>query len=428
LALALILLFVWLLSFFVFDRGWGVLRLVLLALGLGGMAALTLLRPGRDGGAAPAALRPILFGLVIGALAGDLALGAASVIHSARSGEIRMDQGEATYRAALMLAHGEDPWGRRALLDPEAYLRRLPQLMALGDAPAQSPAEIDAMLRRYWQTLDPDLRSALLPPPPSGAAGESAMLGYKYGPVPVLATLPAALWLGPAAVPLMELTATIALFVVLALLLSESVAGEAFLMALAALLLDPHMLRNFLYLTASDVWPLLFGAAAVLSARKGAPVMMGTALALALASKLVPALLYLPLLAAHLSWRTAGACAVVTVLLYAPFAWWDGMGLAHDLLLWPMAMAPDDTSWIADAPAWAVAATRIALGVVIMWLAMRWTRGREARTLAMLAILAVAAAPQFHNNYVPWFSVWMVLAVAEAITGPARERQVILDV
>ncbi len=53
------------------------------------------------------------------------------------------------------------------------------------------------------------------------------MLGYKYGPVPVLATLPAALWLGPAAVPLMELAATFALFVVLAFLLAGSVAGEA---------------------------------------------------------------------------------------------------------------------------------------------------------------------------------------------------------
>ncbi len=80
-------------------------------------------------------------------------------------------------------------------------------------------------------------------------------------------------------------------------------------MALAALLVDPHVLRDFLYLTASDVWPLLFGAAAVLAARKGAPVAMGVALELALVSNLVPSLLYLPLPAggASVSWRAAGA-------------------------------------------------------------------------------------------------------------------------
>jgi hypothetical protein len=107
-------------------------------------------------------------------------------------------------------------------------------------------------------------------------------------------------------------------------------------------------------------------------------------------------------------------------MIYAPFAWWDGTGLAHDLLLWPMAMAPDDTSWVADAPSWAIAAARIALGAAMVWLALQWSTGREARTLAMLAILAAAAAPQFHNNYVPWFSVWMVLATAEAFAGPAQ--------
>jgi uncharacterized membrane protein len=220
----------------------------------------------------------------------------------------------------------------------------------------------------------------------------------------------------------MEVAATAALMVVLALVLAGSLAGEAFLMALAALLLDPQVLRNFLYFTASDVWPLLFGAAAFLAARKRAPVAMGAALALALGSKLVPAVLYLPLLATHRSWRAGATCAAVSALLYVPLAGWDGTGLAHDLLLWPMAMAPDDTSWVADVPPLAADAARLALGAAMVWIVLNWSRGHEARRLAMLALLAAAAAPQFHNNYVPWFSLWMVLAAAETLAGRAQER------
>ncbi len=54
-------------------------------------------------------------------------------------------------------------------------------------------------------------------------------------------------------------------------------------------------------------------------------------------------------------------------------------------------------------------------------------RAAKARTApAMLAILrGPRAAPQFHNNYVPWFSLWMVLAAAEAL--PARPGSVQID-
>jgi hypothetical protein len=423
LAFVLVTLYAWLLAFSVFDRGWGGVRLVLLAAGLGGVTALAWARPLRANGAPTRSIRPILLGLVLGAMAGDVAVGAASVVVTARTGEIRLDQGEATYRAALLLVRGEDPWGRRALLDPEAYLRRLPRRMALGDAPAMTQAAIDANLHRYWQTLDPGLRDVLLPAPPPKAENESAMLGYKYGPVPVLAILPAAVMLGPAAVPLMQVAATFALWGVLALLLAESAGGDAFLLATAVLLIDPHVLRNFLYLTASDVWPLLFGATAVLAARKGAPVATGVALGLALGSKILPAVLYLPLLGAMRSRAAAAACLAVVSVVYAPFAWWDAMGLTHDLIAWPAEMAPDDTSWVGSVPPFLAAWARLVAGAGVLLVAWRWATGREPgapRPLAMLAILSVATAPQFHNNYVPWFSVWMVVAAAEALAGTAQ--------
>jgi hypothetical protein len=415
-------------SFGFFDVGWASVRSAILTLELIGLGLLLLVTP-RPAAPSDARLRALLVTIVMGGFAGQLALGLLNIATTFRTGALAIDQAEDGYRAAQLLARGEDPYGQGVLLDPLTYLRRLPALGAAGAAPALPADAIVPTLERYWRTLDPALGRALVPDAPGAdAQRERAVLGYKYGPALVCIILPAALMLGPAAVPLLNLAATGALYLVLALLLRERIGGGVpMLLGFAALALDIHVAHSFVAYGTTDVWPLLFGAAALLAERRGAMAAMGAALALAIATKLVPGVLFLPLLLRARSGSALAAFTAVMVLAFGPFALWDGAGLVGNLLRWPLLLIPSDgTSWVGTLPASAGWAMRAVLGLMAGGVASYWAVGPAPRVFwppTALALLVALAGAQFHNNYVPWFSLWLVLSVMEAFfIGPPPAR------
>jgi hypothetical protein len=421
----LILLEVWLRAFRRWDWDQGAVRGALLFLGLVGLACLRLWP--RRGEAAPALTRwamLLLAALVVAAFGRAVYKGTRAVLLTARTGTIELDQGQNTYRAALGLLRGENPYGRGALLDPIAYRGRLAIRQAAGVGPAPSVGDVNGALDRYWANPDPVLRAALLPTPPPGsnpdAVRETSLLGYKYGPVPLLLTAPLAVAIGPASVPLLNLLLYVGWLAALAAAArAAGVRLELTALALLAVLADPHPTWNYLANTASDIWPLAFSSVAVVAWLRQWHTVLGVALGLALASKLFPAALFLPLLIAAHSRRAVLVFALTAAALLGPWLLWDAHGFALNVLLWPTLMVPDTTSWVAYVSHPAENAMRLALlglcGAVLLRLALNSER-RLFWALAVANLAAVAAGSAIHNNYLPWFSAWAALAVIEPWT------------
>jgi hypothetical protein len=410
------------------DWEWGRQRCALLAL----LAVLIVVaRP-----SAPAFLRSpraaaAIWVATLVALGIDVRTGVQSVLLAARTGQIRLDQGQNTLRAARLLLRGEDPYAQGQLLDLEAYFTRGRERAQAGLS-MPDPRLAPALARRWWATLDPSARSALVVPAPAGNAAalrERSMYGYKYGPLLPLVTAPAQAIAGPAAVPALQLSSWAALLILLLLCLRAGGAGWAAAgLAIFCLSLEPNLARNALYYSASDVWALALMAAALLAFLRERPVALGVCVAAAIACKLMPSLLLAPLLFAQ---RRAGrlaaplACAGGLALLLGPFVLLDPQGFWTNVAVWPAAMRPDNTHWSFYASASVHRAARVSIGAAIVAAAAVLVVRRERsaspwfRYLAAASAGLVLAGVAFHNNYAPWFTVWALCAVAAGRSGSA---------
>lgn len=359
----------------------------------------------------------------------DLRTGLASVAVAARTGEIRIDQGQNTLRAARLLrTRGEDPYGEGQLLDLEAWGSRERQRAEAGlRAPLGREAAAQARAA-WWDRLDPAARAQLLPAATAPAArAEARLYGYKYGPLLPLVTLPLEAVAGPAAVPALQLVLYLAwLLLLLAVLRAAGAEPAALPLLLCALSLEGSAAKNFLFLSTSDVWVLAACAGGVLAALRGARVALGLCAAAALGCKAFPAALLLPLVwvwGGRAGWLALGGglCA-----LYLPFLAWDAAGLWANLARWPSAMAPDSTGWLSFlAPAQRAAARGLA-GAALLVACAGYARLRPALPFGWLAFasaLGIAAGPAFHGNYAPWVVGWGLCAVLAAFfVGPPGER------
>ncbi len=421
LAAALALLVAASFAFRFLDWGSGPLRGLLL---FEMLTAIVLLRPP----SAPAAVGP-RFALLVNALlaaAGALWLAAAvgAIANTARTGAIPLDQGQTTWRAARLLAHGENPYGFGALVDFQTYFDRLAAREAAGIGPSVPRADLRAALTAYDRTLSPADRAVVLPPAPASgsAALEAHLLGYKYGALFPIVALP----LVEAGLPagIMALNALVAVLCLAAVyrLMRDRVGDPALArLGLAALLCDNTILVNYVQKSATDVWALLLSALAALAVTRGRANLGAAALAAGFGFKIFPCALLFPMLVAGGRVAPGLVFAGVVAAIYAPFAVADPSGLLHNVFLWPLYLGTDTTSWLAFAPPAVGKIARVAGLVAIAWIWVRYLRGREPslfRTLALVALTALATSGAFHNNYVPWASIWLVAALVE-LFGPS---------
>jgi hypothetical protein len=145
--------------------------------------------------------------------------------------------------------------------------------------------------------------------------------------------------------------------------------------------------------------------------------------AFAVGCKTLPGLLFVPLLVRFRSPKPLSVFVAVTAAIYAPWFIWDPPGLVSNAFLWPLYMAKDGTSWQLFAPQWTALAARGAAICIIAALWLRYLAGREQRpfwTLAVSNILILLASGYLRNGYIPWVSLWMVTAIAEAFAGRSR--------
>ena len=83
-----------------------------------------------------------------------LATAADVIATSARTGAIKLDQGQTTYRAARLLLKGENPYGFGALIDFQAVKDRWPQRDAAGIGARVARADLEGALADYDRSLE----------------------------------------------------------------------------------------------------------------------------------------------------------------------------------------------------------------------------------------------------------------------------------
>jgi hypothetical protein len=368
--------------------------------------------------------------LLVLAVALNAGIAISTVIHTAWFHRIPLDEGQTSWRAARLLVRGENPYGVGAIVDYATFAERSAQRAAEGLQPSVPPADIDNALREYDKALDPALRARLLPATPASEHSvEAGLLGYKYGPLIMLLTVPGVLLWNQAWVMLLNACAYFGLFGVMYRLLGntrgELVAG----LGLIALLLDRNMSLNYLNKSATDIWPLFFEAVGVLAVTGRRPILAGIAMALACGSKVFPSVLLVPLILDLRSGRAVVSFLAALLALYLPWIAWDWRGMVDNIVLWPTLMRPDTTSWMLYVPPYLVVPIRT---IVIMLIGMVWLRylsRRETRlfwTLAMVNALILAAGGVLHNNYLTWASIWIIAAICETSLHSVDARNITL--
>jgi hypothetical protein len=397
------------------DRGAGFWRAALLL----GYAALVCALPallGRGSWPGPA-VRPLRHLCMVLFLV-QLGLGLRGIVWTAVHHELRLDQGQNTYRAVRLLLAGENPYGQRTILDLVTFDRRASQRRDAGYPPAGGPRAVE----RYWHTLSAADRDRILPPlasPSAEAIREGALLGYKYGPLDLLAALPLVMVFGPSGVPILNVLCFVAFIASVFLLLRDVGASPgARWLALALVLADPQVSWNFLLNTAMDIRVLLPLALAQRAFVQRRPLPLAAWLGAAAAVKLVPAVLYFPLLlAVNPPWTAIAVLAAVSAVALAPFFLWDATGALHNLLLWGFERGTDATSWIHGSTPALATGGRALLAVITLLLATRLARPRTAahcpfRGLFLLQVAVILGSGMFHNDYLPWLTYLAAASIA----------------
>lgn len=414
----------------VFDWEHGVLRGSVLVGGLAALVAVMIWsRPRYTEPQDAAWVAGAAKWLAVSAIA-SLSMGAASIATTYRLGDGYFDQSQNIDRSAQYLLRGENPYSAGMLLDPSAYFQRAPMRNAAGIAPTIDEAEIRTKANEFWRTLDPTLRRQLLPTPQNAdpvAAREYAVLGYKYGPIPLIAVTALVPALGAVAVPLLNLLCTIIWAAALgAIVLRIGWSAHWAWIAVGLALLDPHVAFIILFLNALDIWPMMFGALGVLALVTRRPILLGAMLALAFGSKIFPAAIYLPLLLMLRPTRSIASFIAITAAIHLPWLLWDATGFFNNVLLWPTLMLPDDTSWVFYASTGVALTIRLALlaavAAVSLWLILRGGTRRTVWSLAFLNLAVVCAGSTIHNNYLPWFSAWYALALMYCLIEPDTDN------
>jgi hypothetical protein len=144
----------------------------------------------------------------------------------------------------------------------------------------------------------------------------------------------------------------------------------------------------------------------------------------------MPGLLFFPMLLRFRRLAPLVVFLATVAAIYLPLALRDANGLFSGLL-WPLYMKADSTSWQYFAPHAAVPAARAVILIALSVLWLRFVLGREQRlfwTLAVSATLVLLASGVLRNGYVPWASLWIVAAIAEAFVASTISSNKISDV
>ncbi|MDH5675303.1 MAG: hypothetical protein OEZ06_24495 [Myxococcales bacterium] len=358
---------------------------------------------------------------------------------------IKLDQGQTLYRA---LRHFPEvnPYARGVLLDPKYYIQLIQRHYHSGclHFPVEPPAReapaseherwrrqmLQLATRLWWQD---DLHAAqqLMPRVESRLACADAALGFdslgfKYGPLTLATFAPGVALFGKVGVFVTQdlLFALICGLVWLAARVRAGAHTGVHWLALALLLSVPMLRDNLLRTSALDGTATVLCLAALWLWLRGHGAVVAMLLGCAVGAKLLPTLLYLPLLLTlpRRCWLLFAACAITP---YLPFLVWDARGLFDNVVMFPLTRGGNTTSLAFYLPAWARPLHAAAFAVVMLGFLARAARARFAvrpfMDYLLVAHMALLAGSQIlHNNYSVWFGPLLALFVVELTPAPER--------
>lgn len=379
-------------------------------------------------------------------------VGLRSIVLSIERDRIRLDQGETSYNAARYVWAGGNPYDRFALIDHTAYWQYRDEHRRT------TPLDYAATrqeLKNYFLDFDGQKYRQLLPqtalnqenlnpanPVPNLATDKNWThpLGYKYGPVILLAHVLTVPILERGAVMLLN-TLVFLLYVGMVKQMVEQLTPHRLLAIFAMFLAASEAnTRAMLGNSATDIYPIAFLALAWWGWLSGRGWVLGSGLALALMSKMIPSVLALPLLL--LPYRAYQKRQIIQAILCligvglglaVPFMVADGRGFWENYLWWPFLMSQDGSGWSGFLPHFMPMGLRVLAGTVIalgwLWLYARQNRrksqGIEAdATLALLALgwfslslgLIMVSGTVLHSNYFTWLAGFALIFVLVAAT------------
>jgi hypothetical protein len=373
--------------------------------------------------------------VVIGINARD---GYKALDHLRKTDRIMLDQGQINYRAVHYLRSGRNPYGTDAVLEMPVVFGNFRQYRANGcatwadDVPDTLKEFKAQAFEPYWASLSRDSARLVRPlsiddqPDCDVVRASFKRMALKYGPVTFLTYAPFVLLTEKSGIYWGNFFAVVALCLMLAYSIRAfcSDSKALGLLALIALLAPPTIRWNTLWLTASDLQATALGFLAVIlhakQRRDGAAILIG----LACAAKLLPGLLYLPLLLGMRprQWLLFGAAFCLPL---APFVVWDGEGVLQNLFLFNLVRPSDSTALIHFLPAamhWPLrAVVALAAAAVALWAhRSRWVLEATLFYLAVVHLMVWSVGSIFHNNYLLWIMPSYILFIARVLSRPRR--------
>jgi len=175
----------------------------------------------------------------------------------------------------------------------------------------------------------------------------------------------------------------------------------------AVLFISPHLRHNGFLFSASDLIPIALAMVAMdlLEHRRfewGAFV-----LGLSAVAKLLPAVVFAPLLLAGGSLRPVTVFLAVILICFLPFVLWDATGVWNNIVLFNLVRPTDSTSlmhYLAPGVGFLVtfAAASLLLGLLVFLKRRHWPLLGQWHYLAVGLILTCLCGKVFHNNYLVW--------------------------
>ncbi|HEX7477463.1 MAG TPA: glycosyltransferase family 87 protein [Polyangiales bacterium] len=366
----------------------------------------------------------------------------------AHGGICTTDMGKPSICAGEWLLHGDNPWAQCATVKLSKKARRHPTTTF--EWCLREDRCVDRKAGHAYKTFD------------HHGPGFDFMDGYKYGPMMMLAYLPAGhllrergiyltnfvFWLGMIALlyatavaahpklPSVGLRALGGLLFTVAIPIGDILpSATVYWLGVEAHASPPsryEFVRELTKTCANDVIPVVLLLAAVLLCARKHSAWAGVLIGLSMAAKQLPAPLIGLLLVFMdgVSWKRLLSAAVVTATLcYLPFFVWAPREMTANLLLFNM-LRPTNSSSIRELlPAGLESLVSLAQLAVVALCVLYFARKTE-RTLAallpvaaVLIVLFIALNKVVHGNYLLWVQPFVALALAGAPYALGAERR-----
>jgi len=349
-------------------------------------------------------------------------VGLLSIQEARKTEQVKSDQAQSAYRAILHVKQGINPYGRNTVLDPPEFFVIAPKINEndCGSYDIDRGAEV---LNQYWSSLSIGDMMKIFPnipdiPQCQDIKRRFSSLGFKYGPMLLLNYWPFTNGFKEPGVLINHFVLFLTFSAVMALWLYKR-SQSLFLtsMGLIPIFMPAHLRWNILTQGHSDLLPTFLSIVFLILWVKKKDGLAAIILALGVAAKTFPGLIYLPLL--FRKPRSIYVFLISIGVLYLPFLFWDRIGLWNNLSYPFLTHDADSTSFRYFLPSWGAKLLPIIFfgSAFYLYQAIKneWELNKIMPYLLFTHLAIFANGNMFHNNYLVWVLPVVSLFVFERI-------------